>query len=159
MKRLSILLLALALGLTFAPPVSEAAGVQRMSENWPYYALSGADAYSRQALAITNAERLNAGLPPLAMDAELCRAARVRAEEITRRFAHMRPDGSGFATVCSGAFGENIARGQRSAERVMAAWLSSRGHRANILNPRYSRVGISAYRFNGVMHWVQLFGS
>ncbi len=111
-----------------------------------------------EVLDIANADRARAGLAALELDAQLCAAAQVRLDEITREFSHTRPDGTRFATVCEGAYAENIARGQRSATRVMAAWMSSQGHRANILNPRYASIGICACEVDGVMYWVQLFG-
>ena len=92
------------------------------------------------------------------MDPELTRAACVRAGEIARSFSHTRPDGSAWSTVSGAAYGENIARGQNSAEKVIAAWMTSTSHRENMLRASYGSVGICAYKVNGVMHWVQLFG-
>lgn len=92
------------------------------------------------------------------MDAELNRAAQVRAEEIVRKFSHTRPDGSKWSTVSKSAYGENIAKGQRTADKVMAAWLTSSGHRANMLRASYGSIGVCAYVYNGVTYWVQLFG-
>ena len=40
----------------------------------------------------------------------------------------------------------------------MAAWLSSQGHRENILRSSFGSIGVCAYRLNGVLYWVQLFG-
>lgn len=115
-------------------------------------------ALAREVLSIVNSDRAAHGLPAMRMDAKLCEAAYERALEIKRSFSHTRPDGSRFSTICEGAYAENIARGQRSAARVMAAWMSSPGHRKNILNPRYDAIGICALEQDGVMHWVQLFG-
>ena len=56
------------------------------------------------------------------------------------------------------AYGENIAVGQRTADKVMAAWMTSSGHRANILRPSYGSIGVCAVTSNGVTYWVQLFG-
>ena len=113
---------------------------------------------AQEVLSMVNEERAAAGLNALTMDDSLSAAAYVRAREIVTSFSHTRPDGSSFSTVTSGAYGENIAKGQQSAARVMAAWMSSSGHRANILNSRWSTIGICAYEYNGVMYWVQLFG-
>ena len=113
---------------------------------------------AQEVLSMVNEERAAAGLNALTMDDSLNAAACVRAREIVTSFSHTRPDGSSFSTVASGAYGENIAKGQQSAARVMAAWMSSSGHRANILNSRWSTIGICAYEYNGVMYWVQLFG-
>ena len=105
-----------------------------------------------------NAERAKAGLRPLAVSAELTRAARVRAGEIVKKFSHTRPDGSAWNTVSSAAYGENIAMGQRTADKVMAAWMTSPGHRANILRPSFGSIGVCAYVSGGVTYWAQLFG-
>lgn len=105
-----------------------------------------------------NLERARRGLGTLKVSAELSRAARVRANEITRRFSHTRPDGSAWRTVSSAAYGENIAMGQRTADKVMAAWMTSSGHRANIFRASYGSIGVCAVVSGGVTYWVQLFG-
>ena len=111
-----------------------------------------------QVVAQVNAERAKQGLSPLRVDAELTRAACVRAREIAQTFSHTRPDGTPWSTVSAAAYGENIARGQRSADKVMAAWLTSEGHRANILRAGYGSIGVCVFVKDGVLHWVQLFG-
>ena len=113
-----------------------------------------ADEVARQV----NAERARRGLGALRVSAELNRAARIRASEITRKFSHTRPDGTPWRTVTSAAYGENIAMGQRTADKVMAAWMTSSGHRANILRPSYGSIGVCAVVSGGVTYWVQLFG-
>jgi len=105
-----------------------------------------------------NQERARRGLTALKVSAELSRAARVRASEITCKFSHTRPDGRAWRTVSSAAYGENIAMGQRTADKVMAAWMTSSGHRANILRASYGSIGVSAVISGGVTYWVQLFG-
>ena len=118
------------------------------------YRASLADEVVRQV----NDERSRRGLGALGVSAELNRAARVRAMEITRKFSHTRPDGSAWRTVSSAAYGENIAVGQRTADKVMAAWLTSSGHRANLLRASYGSIGVCAVISGGVTYWVQLFG-
>ncbi len=48
--------------------------------------------------------------------------------------------------------------GQRTADKVMAAWMSSEGHRQNILRASFGSIGVCAATVNGVTYWVQLFG-
>ncbi len=56
------------------------------------------------------------------------------------------------------AVGENIARNWKTPEEVMKAWLSSKGHRANILSKKFTNIGIGkAISQNGDIYWVQLF--
>lgn len=97
-------------------------------------------------------------------DPGAAKAAGVRAREIRISFSHTRPDGRDFSTALSEAgasfraSGENIAYGQNSAGQVMEVWMNSPGHRANLLNPGYSRIGIGHVKDSrGVDHWVQLF--
>lgn len=111
-----------------------------------------------EVIAQVNAERQKLGLSPLREDDELNRAAAVRAREIARVFSHTRPDGGSWSTVSASAYGENIARGQKTADKVMAAWLTSKSHRDNILKASYGSIGVCAYISGGVTHWVQLFG-
>ena len=111
-----------------------------------------------QVVEEVNMEREKRGLYTLRVDPELTRAACVRAAEIVQKFSHTRPDGSKWSTVSTSAYGENIAMGQRTADKVMAAWMSSEGHRANILQASYGSIGVCAYMVNGVTYWVQLFG-
>ena len=112
-----------------------------------------------QVVALVNEARAKQGLGALRVDGELTRAACVRAGELTQVFSHTRPDGSKWSTVTASAYAENIARGQRTADKVVAAWLSSSdGHRENILRPSYGSIGVCAFSHNGVIYWVQLFG-
>ena len=105
-----------------------------------------------------NRERAARGLSALRNDPALTAAAQIRAREIVERFSHTRPDGTKWSTVSSIAYGENIAKGQRTVDRVMAAWMSSSGHRANILRASYGSIGVACVKSGGVYYWVQLFG-
>lgn len=126
--------------------------------------IEGNGSYVNQVVALVNAERAKAGLSPLTQTAELSGAAATRAEETSRSFSHTRPDGSSFSTVLSQngisyrGSGENIAYGQRTPEQVMEGWMNSQGHRANILNSRYTAIGVGYYQdSNGTPYWTQLF--
>ena len=53
---------------------------------------------------------------------------------------------------------ENIAMGQQSTEEVIDAWMRSPGHRANMLNGGFRRIGVAAYRTpRDVIYWCQQF--
>lgn len=117
-----------------------------------------------QVIRLVNEERAKAGLAPVTEASDVSAAAGVRAREIPRSFAHVRPDGSNYSTALdqSGVrymgSGENIAYGQRSPQEVMNGWMNSPGHRANILNGSYTKIGVGYYQnANGVKYWVQLF--
>lgn len=111
-----------------------------------------------EVISQVNQERERAGLSPLSVSAELTGTACIRAREIVGSFSHTRPDGSKWSTVSAAAYGENIAKGHGTADRVMAAWMSSEGHRANILRASYGSIGVCALKVDGVVYWVQLFG-
>ena len=51
--------------------------------------------------------------------------------------------------------GENIAKGQASPQAVVNAWMNSSGHRANILNSTYTKIGVG-YVAEG-KYWTQMF--
>jgi uncharacterized protein YkwD len=119
---------------------------------------SSLSAMASEVVRQTNAERAKQGLGALTVSSELTRAATVRAQEIVQKFSHTRPDGSAWSTVSSACRGENIAMGQQSADKVMAAWMSSSGHRANILRSSFGSIGVAAYKVGNTMYWVQEFG-
>ena len=114
--------------------------------------------YINEIVRQVNQERAEYGLPLLKVDQELSRAAYIRALEITDVFSHTRPDGSKWSSVSAKAKGENIAMGYGYPDKVMAAWLTSSGHRRNILKGSYGSIGVCAYEHNGIVYWVQLFG-
>lgn len=114
--------------------------------------------YAMNVANQVNQERAKLGLGALRIDPTLTAAAQKRAMEIVQKFSHTRPDGSSWRTVSSAAYGENIARGQKTPDKVMAAWLTSSGHRANILRASYGSIGVACVKSGNVYYWVQLFG-
>lgn len=116
-----------------------------------------------EVVRLTNSARSQNGYAALVEDGALSEAAAVRAREIARSFSHTRPSGASFSSALSesGASylraGENIASGQKSASEVVNAWMNSPGHRANILNSSYSRIGSASVNIDGTLYWVQLF--
>lgn len=121
-------------------------------------------AFIKEVVRLVNVERTKEGLTPLTIDVNVQAAAMVRAKECEQLFSHTRPDGSSFATalkeqnVSYQRAGENIAWGQRSPEEVMKAWMNSSGHRANIMNPGFTTIGVGYYEnAKGTDYWCQLF--
>ena len=117
-----------------------------------------------EVIRLTNIERVKDGAAPLQYHAGLQRAAMVRAEEITRKFSHTRPDGTTAETVLldcgvSNGAGENIAAGQKTPEAVVRALMNSSGHRATMLNPnaKYIGVGVCKSPITGQWLWTQEF--
>ena len=119
--------------------------------------------YEQKVLNLVNKERRSQGLSALSLSAEAQQAARVRAKEIVSSFSHTRPNGTSCFTVLNeiGAkytsAGENIAKGQKTPEQVVEAWMNSPSHRANILSSKYTKLGVGCY-FNGSnTYWAQMF--
>jgi uncharacterized protein YkwD len=103
----------------------------------------------QNVIAQTNAERARHGLPPLAVDQRLVQSARAHTAWMTRarRLQHT-----------SRPVAENIAMGQQTAMEAVRSWMSSSGHRANILSRGHRRIGVSAYTApNGTVFWTQQF--
>ena len=127
--------------------------------------------YSTQAqevLAQCNAQRQANGIAALSLDPELTKAANIRAQEIATLFSHTRPDGRKCFTVLDQigysywSAGENIAAGYGNSSAVMNGWMNSPGHRSNILNAGFKRLGVgyvyipnSEYGY----YWVQIFSN
>lgn len=120
--------------------------------------------FAEQVVELVNQERTKASLNAVTLDQNIASAALVRAKEIETSFSHTRPNGSKFSTALTeqgvtfkGA-GENIAWGQKSPEAVMQAWMNSEGHRANILNKNFTKIGVGYYQnAAGRNFWTQLF--
>lgn len=108
---------------------------------------------SDDVLTCVNEARASNGLAPLTADATLNSASQSCAERLAAEgsLTHSSPT-SGFTT-----WGENIASGYPSAVDVFAGWMGSDGHRANILSPNYTVMGIG-YVASG-NYWCQQFGA
>lgn len=119
--------------------------------------------FERQVVQLTNAERAKAGLAPLQIDEELSRVAREKSRDmaVNRYFSHTSPTyGSPFDMMRSyginyRAAGENIAKGQRSPQEVVNAWMNSQGHRENIMSPNFTHIGVGHVESGN--HWTQMF--
>ena len=120
----------------------------------------------QQILDSVNEQRRLAGVPELQMDMSLTRAARQRAVEIGTYYdsRHLRTNLGAASTVMNDfgisyyAFGENIAAGYSTVSRVMNEWIQSTPHYNNIVNSRYSAIGIGVYQSSdGRWFWVQDF--
>lgn len=117
--------------------------------------------YEQQVASIVNQERAKQGLSSLSYNIALAKMAEDKAKDMYNNnyFSHTSPTyGSPFQMMDTYGIsymsaGENIAKGQKTPEEVMNAWMNSSGHRANILNTKYNQIGVGYY--NGV--WVQEF--
>ncbi len=128
-------------------------------------------AYAQRVLELTNVERQHAGLGPLVLNPQLNLAA--------QRYTEVLASGSCFEHTCgavpdfadriseagyagSRMLAENIAAGYPTPEAVVAGWMSSPGHRRNILTPGFTEMGVGVVggapgKFG--TYWTQEFGA
>lgn len=122
-----------------------------------------ADSYEREVVRLVNKERTQRGLKELTYDWQLSRVARYKSQDMSDNnyFSHISPTyGSPFEMMKSFGIsyktaGENIAKGQATPEAVVNAWMNSSGHRANILNTSFTKIGVG-YVAKG-KYWTQMF--
>lgn len=121
------------------------------------------NAFEQEVVKLTNAERTKAGLAPLQTDTKLMAAAREKSQDMQSNnyFSHTSPTfGSPFDRmkalgISYKSAGENIAKGQRTPQEVVQAWMDSPGHRANILNADFTHIGVGFVKTG--YHWTQQF--
>ena len=120
-------------------------------------------AYEQEVIRLANVERAKYGLSALTEDWELSRIARYKSQDMhdNRYFAHTSPTyGTPFEMIKAFGLsyrtaGENIAMGYATPSAVVAGWMNSAGHRANILNGSYTKIGVG-YVADG-RYWTQQF--
>ena len=116
----------------------------------------------------TNQNRANVGLPPLVINAQLTAAAEAHsAEQATRNtMTHTGANGSNPGQRMKNAgyrpstWGENVAAGYPDPASVVNGWINSPGHRANILNPAFTEIGVGAVTSSsGAIYWTMDLGA
>lgn len=120
-------------------------------------------AYEQKVVDLTNQERAKNGLPALKVDLNLSKMAHEKSRDMSANgyFSHTSPTyGSPFDMMKKYGItyryaGENIAKGQRTPEEVVKAWMNSEGHRKNILSPNFNYIGVG-YVAQGNL-WTQEF--
>ncbi|BBC92751.1 CAP domain-containing protein [Streptomyces griseofuscus] len=124
-----------------------------------------ASGVTAQIVQLVNAERAKAGCQPLTLNAKLTKAAQEHSADMAahQNMSHTGSDGSDPGTRITqagytwSAYGENVAYGYSTAAEVMAGWMSSPGHRANILNCGYQEIGVGLAQPDS--YWTQDFGT
>lgn len=119
--------------------------------------------FEKKVVELTNVEREKMGLDPLQMYMPLMESARAKSEDMAKNqyFSHESPTfGDPFEQMEAAGIdyyyaGENIALGYRTPEAVVEGWMNSPGHRANILTPEYSHIGVG-FSEDGY-YWTQQF--
>ena len=122
--------------------------------------------FKNEVLRLVNIERAKEGLCSLTMDSKLSKVAQIKSQEMVdyNYFAHNSPvSGTPFELMKSHGItykvaGENLAKAYSNPEDVVKAWMDSAGHRKNIMNPRFTHLGMGiAKTSSGVHYWAQMF--
>lgn len=117
--------------------------------------------FEKKVFELVNQERAKAGLKALQLDTKLSEVARAKSADMKNKgyFSHQSPTyGSPFDMmkqfgITYKTAGENIAKGQKTPEEVMKAWMNSDGHRKNIMSADFTHIGVGYV--DG--HWTQMF--
>lgn len=121
--------------------------------------------------SLTNESRIESGLPPLAISPLLTEAAQLKADNMAQYsyYAHTGPDGKTMLDWMNEVgyhylnAGENLVIDRTTAQQAVDAWMNSPDHRANILRPQFTQigVGVSEGEYQGIptIFVVQEFGT
>ena len=119
-------------------------------------------------LNLTNNYRAEAGASALKLDNTLSILATIRCMEMaySNTFSHTRPNGKAWYTVWDdyglakgSVIGENLGKGYSTPEGVSAGWKNSPSHYKNLVNTKFTKIGIGKYTYQGVTYWAQEFSS
>ena len=156
---------ALCTLMLLALPAGSTAAAADTTPFVAHYTTASLSAQEHTARNLMNSDRASYGLPALVLDPELCRIARIKSEDMrdNQYFAHTSPTYgdvrdmlSHFGYRFAGA-GENIAH-HATIEKCQAAFLSSPGHRSNIMSRAYTKFGVGvAVDQNGHVYLTQIF--
>lgn len=149
-------------------PDTQKPETQKPDTQTPAQDASTPEELAAEVVRLVNVERAKEGLAPLGTYDSLTKAAQIRAPEIVTLFSHDRPDGTSCFTAMDqtgakkGAYtwGENIAAGNATAAATVEQWMNSPGHRANILNAKFTHIGVGYQHSAGSTYghyWVQMF--
>lgn len=123
---------------------------------------------SDEAIRLTNDQRAAAGLSSLSTDSILNSAASAHSVDQANQdlLTHTGSDGSSAgdriraAGGSAGTWGENVGGGYADASSVVTGWMNSSGHRANILNPSYTEIGVAeATAADGTRYWTMVLAA
>ena len=154
---------ALIAGGCAAPVVSPAPSPASVPANWRYGATEA------RIFTLINAERRHQGLSSLAYNPQLDQMAKIQAQNMAHfhKMAHVIPaaslpaltDRARYVAYPFGRLAENVALGYPDAPTVVQGWMTSKGHRANILNSDVVETGIGISRSStGGVYYCQVFG-
>lgn len=138
---------------TWQVVATDARGARVEGPVWHFTTAPAACDEACQVVVLTNKERAAGGCPPLEVSPQLAAAALAHSEDMALNdfFSHTGLDGTTFVDRIEAtgydwwAVAENIAAGYPTPERVVAGWMASPGHRANILNCELTEIGVGYY--------------
>lgn len=139
-------------------------GLPKLPQNYPISVQASAET---KILQLMNAKRTEAGLQPLILDNTLVQVARYKSNDMIQNnfFDHTNPDGTKWTNWLQAigykytTTGENIAYNTYDAVELFNQWWNSPGHRANMMNASYTKVGIGVIKGNNKYMGTQEFSN
>lgn len=131
-------------------------------------AKANTEVMNEEMLNKINELRATHDLPALNVDTDLVSYAQIRANEITKKFSHTRPDGTeglDIIPLSRSYAGENLSwhvmdQGVDAAvEGTFTALVNSPSHLENMIAPEYTKIGIASVEFNGRMYVAYMFSN
>ncbi len=131
-------------------------------------AKTNTEVMNEEMLNKINELRATHDLPALNVDTDLVSYAQIRANEITKKFSHTRPDGTeglDIIPLSKCYAGENLSwhvmdQGVDAAvEGTFTALVNSPSHLENMIAPEYTKIGIASVEFNGRMYVAYMFSN
>ena len=164
------LFLVLTLAMTWTPTSLSIGCAQTTARPSPKAAVVNTENFIVRVIELTNMERVKAGVLPLKRQDDLCKAAHWLADDMATHNYFRHTDRTGrnidlrlpyFGYKDFSTIGENIAGGQVTPSAVVADWMKSPGHCANMLSPDFCEIGVAYVHVpnsESQDYWVQDFG-
>ena len=146
---------------------TNSADIQGLPKLPTNYSITVQASAEQKILELMNAKRTEAGLQPLTMDNTLVQVARYKSNYMIQNnfFDHTNPDGTKWTNWLQTigykytSTGENIAYNTYDAVELFNQWWNSPGHKANMMNSSYNKVGMGVIYGNGKYMGTQTFSN
>lgn len=146
-------------------PTAPSAPKATASPSAPQPAAPAASGATAKVVALVNSERAKVGCSAVKVNAKLTKAAQDHSQDMAahKNMSHTGSDGSNPGDRITRAgyswstYGENVAYGYSTPESVMQGWMTSPGHKANILNCSFKEIGVGLAQPGS--YWTQDFGA
>ena len=155
MKRIMVAIMVIVVFMGFSINASAAAK-------------ANTEVMNEKMLTKINELRATYDLPALNVDTDLVSYAQIRANEITKKFSHTRPDGTeglDIIPLSRSYAGENLSwhvmdQGVDAAvDGTFTALVNSPSHLDNMVAPEYTKIGIASVEINGKMYVAYMFSN